>query len=81
MSFKVWQAIRTEKGIESYKDMINQYRANINKLRKWIRRDTERLKKQVKGLSSLENLEFGFKTGHINHADYIVMKAKMEEKY
>jgi len=66
MSFNLWWALQLDKGIE--------------KMKSWIDRDTERLKIQIKRLTTEENLEFGYKTGHINHADYLIMKQEMESK-
>jgi len=79
MSFKLGHAIRLHKGIQSYKDMVTQYSNHIQKLRNWIRKDKKRLQTQIKSLSTLENIEFGLKTGHISKADYQIMKMEAKQ--
>ena len=58
---------------------IEKNEAYLKRIKISIKRDKIALKKNIKGLTKKEHLEYRFKIGDIEQADYQVIKQKMED--
>ena len=63
-----------------YTKNIEKNEGYIEKVKEWIKRDKTDLKKCMKGLTDEEHLEYRYKVGDIEQADYQVIKQQMEDE-
>ena len=59
---------------------IEKYETYLGKVKDWIMRDRKELNKLLKKLTKEEHLEYRYKVGDIEQADYQVIKQRMEDK-
>ena len=80
MSSNLRKAIRYEANLEKLKKQLIKFKRYVSSCEKWIRTDKKGLSEILKQLSKEDHLEYQYKCGFIEHADYVVIKQKMEEK-
>ena len=71
---------RLSKSIDKYEAKIIWFQTTIKTLRKWIKRDKASIKISIQCLPRKEYLEFGYKEGFINEADYQTMRMEADLK-
>ncbi len=63
-----------------YTKKIEKNEEYVKSVKIWIKRDKADLKKRMKGLTKEEHLEYKYKVGDIERADYLVIKQNMEDE-